>query len=252
MKAIVLAAGFGSRIGLATRDRPKCMLPILGRTILEHQLRAFHQATVQDVVVVVGHGAQAVRADGIRVVHNPNYASTNILGSLLCAVDEICGPCLISYGDILYAPDVVSSLAEASGDYALVVDRNWARVYEGRAEHPVEQAELTQVKDGRIVRLGKCVGPESTHGEFIGLMKVTAAGASALRESALEVQKQYAGREDEPFADAACFRQAYLCDLLQHMSDAGAVLLPLDIHGRWREIDTRQDYDRALCEIDWL
>lgn len=254
MKAIVLAAGFGKRIGAATVDRPKCMLRLGGQTILAHQAQAFRAVGVEDIVVVVGHGADAVRLEGARFVHNAEYATTNILGSLLCAIEELNGPCVITYGDIVFAQSVVSQLVarKDEDDFVLVVDRDWARVYQGRIEHPVEQAELTVVRDGAIVRLGKCVGPAGAHGEYIGLMKLSAAGAGTLQKAARAVQAAYQGRENEAFANAPRFRDAYLCDLLQHMADGGARLVPLDIFGKWREIDTVFDYERAAAEIDWL
>ncbi|MEK6608711.1 MAG: phosphocholine cytidylyltransferase family protein [Myxococcota bacterium] len=252
MKAIVLAAGMGKRLGNRTVDRPKCMVPLCGRPILEHQARAFRAAGVHDIVVVRGHAAASVRLDGARIVENREFATSNILASLLCAADELCGELLLSYGDIVFAPDVVALLVAAPGDLCLVVDRDWARVYEGRDAHPIAQAELCRVEDGRILRLGKCVGQDGAHGEFIGLMKASADGAWRLREAGLAVARSYRERQDEPFADAPRYRMAYLCDLLQHMADGGERLTPVDIHGRWREIDTPQDFDRAERDIDWL
>jgi len=253
MKAIVLAAGMGRRLVPHTDHVPKALVPLRGQSLLSHQLRAYRAGGIDDVVVVRGWCGERLAAfPGVRSVENPRYADTNILHSLFAAQAEIDGAFVSSYGDIVFAPDVVRTLLDTPGDIVLVVDRLWARSYEGRTEHPPSEAELCRVEGGRVLRVGKCVPPEGAHGEFIGLARYSARGAEQMLSAWRRVEREYEGREHEPFADAPAFARAYLCDLYQHLIDGGAELRSADIHGRWREIDTLQDLDRAERECDFL
>lgn len=255
MKAIVLAAGMGRRLVPHTDHVPKALVPLRGRPILAHQLGAYRAAGIDSCVVVRGWcGERLAELDwpGVRTVDNPRYAETNILHSLFAAEAEIDGPLVSSYGDIVFALDVVRTLLDTPGDIVLTVDRGWARTYEGRTEHPASEAELCRVADGRVRRVGKCVGPEGAHGEFIGLARYSARGAEVMRDAWRRLRDAYAGREHEPFADSPAFVRAYLCDLFQHLVDGGVDVRHADIDGRWREIDTRQDLARAEQECDFL
>lgn len=247
-KAIIVAAGRGSRLGPETQDIPKCMVPVAGRPILHWQLRALEAAGVDEVVVVRGYRGERIAAPRpLRFVDNPAWQTNNILASLLHAAAEMDTGFVFSYADIVYAPEVVRRLVHEApaADVALVVDRGWQEAYAGRTEHPVSEAELARL-DGRgaVVRVGKqAVTPEDAAGEFIGLARFSPAGAAALR-AVWEGALAGAGLE-APFGRAPALRQAYLTDALNAMAERGARLEPVFIDGQWREIDTRQDLASA-------
>ena len=85
MKAIILAAGRGSRLKGLTDDRPKCLVELGGVRLLDWQLAALKAAGIEDVVVVTGYRADLLQAEGVRTIHNPDWARTNMVRSLLCA-----------------------------------------------------------------------------------------------------------------------------------------------------------------------
>jgi len=138
MKAIIVAAGRGRRLGSETEALPKCMVEVGGRPILHWQLDALAAAGVDDVVVVRGYRGDCIApAPGsglrLRFVENPDWAENNILTSLFYAEHEMDGGFLFSYSDIVFAPDHARRLATAPGAVALVVDRRWRDAYDGRA-----------------------------------------------------------------------------------------------------------------------
>ena len=262
MKAIIVAAGRGRRLGPETSEIPKCMVSVGGKPILHRQLEALTAAGATEIVIVRGYLGERIAvpaglaASGIdvRFVENPEWADNNILASLFFADAEMEGGFLFSYSDIVFAPAHARLAAASTDDVGLVVDRLWRDTYVGRALHPISEAELASVVDGpggpRVDRVGKTVVPaEEAVGEFIGLARFSAGGARALRDVWTRARE---GGMEAPFGRAARLRQAYLSDALNALADGGTRLAPLFIDGRWREIDTEEDLARAHAVVnDW-
>jgi choline kinase len=258
VKAIIVAAGRGRRLGAETEALPKCMVEVAGRPILHWQLDALAAAGVDDFVIVRGYRGDCIAAPSgtgppLRFVDNPDWAENNILTSLFYAEREMDGGFLFSYSDIVFAPAHARALAAAPGAVGLVVDRRWRDAYAGRTLHPVSEAELARVDadgagDGiRIDRVGKrLVAAEEAAGEFIGLARFSAEGASALREVWRDARARGLAT---PFGAAASLAQAYLTDGLNALTARGVALRPVFVDGRWREIDTEQDLARAQALV---
>ena len=258
MKAIIIAVGQGQRLRPYTADRPKCMVEIKGKSLIERQVEAYRRAGIKDIVVVRGYLGNRIQIPGVRYIDNPRFKENNILESLMCARDELVGDVVVSYGDITFHPDLVPVLLEKQAPLMVVIDLEWKKVYEGRDDHPVEQAELCVAQEVpidmnlpsayRVSQLGKQVGAEEGIGEFIGLAKIS--GPALGRLVALYDRALLHGRE-HPFQAAPTLRQAYLTDLLNEAIAQGEFIQPFWINGNWREIDTVQDYERAQTEVTW-
>jgi choline kinase len=254
VKAIIVAAGRGRRLGPETDAIPKCMVPVGGRAILHRQVDALAAAGTDDVVIVRGYLGERIAAPApqrLRFVENPAWAENNILASLLYAEHEMDGGFLFSYSDIVFATEHARRVAAAPGAIALVIDRRWHEAYVGRELHPVSEAELARVEETpagpRVTRVGKrLVAPDEAAGEFIGLARFSAEGAVALRSVWREA---VAGGLEAPFGAAATLRQAYLSDALNALVARGVPLIPVFIDGRWREIDTEEDLARAHAAV---
>lgn len=258
-KVIVIAAGMGRRLNPYTDAMPKCLVPVAGRPMLVRQLDAFRAHGITEAVVIRGYladvleGRKAELGEGVRFVENRDFEHNNILQSLFSAGHELKGSFLATYADIVFDHDVVNALMEAEGDICLVVDRDFAAVYEGRTEHPLSEAEVCELDArGFVANVGKRSVPlERAFGEFIGLCKFSAAGARALTDAWCTLEREYRGREDAPFQRASRWKVAYLTDLLQHLIANQVPITPVPIRGRWREIDTVQDLHRAEKAVDW-
>lgn len=236
-----------------TDQVPKCLVPVVDRPILGWQVDALRAHGVDEFVIVRGYLGDVLAercaefGPGVRFVDNHEFEDNNILLSLFCAAAEFDGPLVVSYSDIVYTPDVVGALMAADGDVCLVIDRDFADIYEGRTDHPLSEAEVADLDDaGRVRRVGKRALPAArAWGEFIGLARFSRRGTEWLAAARDELCARYQGRESTPFQRAPEFRRAYLTDLLQHLIDAGKPVTPVAIHGCWREIDTVQDLQRA-------
>lgn len=243
MKAVVVAAGSGSRLKPLTDEKPKCLLEIGGKTILERVFEALRENGIERIAVVRGYHSHLINYPDITYCDNPNFERNNVLRSLFYAEDEMNGDFILSYSDIIYSGESVARLMDSEADIALTVDVNWSERYEGRHAHPISEAELVKVENGRIVRIGKgVVAPEKAYGEFIGLAKFTKSGAEAMKEAYHRVAEEC---PDAPFHSSASLETAYLNDMIQELVDTGLVVRAVDIEGGWMEIDTPQDLAEA-------
>ena len=260
MKAILIAAGRGKRLGQHTDELPKCLVPVGERSILGWVMRAFAAAGVDELVIIRGYrgdvleaGARAAAPPGmmLRFVDNPAWETNNILLSLAYARAELDGPVLLSYSDIIFTPAVARAVVAAPGPIDLVIDAAFEQIYVGRTDHPLEEGEVADLDDaGRVKRVGKqALPPADAYGEFIGLLKLDAEGAAIIGAAIDDVLARYAGRDHEPYQRAARMRSAYLTDLLQELIDRGVPMRPVTIRGQWREIDTGQDLERATLLV---
>jgi choline kinase len=256
MKAIIVAAGRGKRLGTETDEIPKCMVKVGGRSILHWQLDALAAAGVDDVVIVRGYLGDRIAAPAsglkIRFVDNPEWATNNILTSLLYAEGEMNDGFLFTYSDIVFSHEHARRVAAATAPVALIVDRRWQDAYHGRTLHPVSEAELARVTgsgaDAVVTRVGKrLVAAEEAAGEFTGLARFAPAGATALRAVWAEA---LARGLDAPFGAAATLRNAYLSDGLNAITARGVALGAVLVDGGWREIDTEQDLASAERNVD--
>ncbi len=249
MRAIIVAAGMGRRLAPFTDDRPKCLVEINGRSILQRQLDAYRACGVTDFVIVRGYRKESISIPGARYFDNDEYRQNNILCSLFYAESVMDDEFLFSYSDIVFQPKAVQAALDTKGDYALVIDRLWHEAYVGRVHHPVEEGEVARVVDGRVALVGKKTLPAAeASGEFIGLARFSRAGAAKMRER-FHARKRELG--DGPYGRAPKFQSAYLTDLLNDLIESGEDMRAAFIDGGWREIDTVEDLERAGRVVDW-
>ena len=119
-------------------------------------------------------------------------------------------------------------------------DTAWRRRYERRSQHPESDAEKLTADGRRVTALSRRIPSELASGEFIGVMKLSAAGARELCAAFDRAQAAYAGRE---FREGRSFERAYLIDLLASMLESGTPLYREDTHGGYMEIDTLEDLE---------
>ncbi len=245
MNTIIVAAGPSSRLYPITDGKPKCLLDVGGKTIMERQLEVLRQSGVDRIAIVRGYKGDLINYPGLTYYENTDYVNSNILASLFFAEKEMDEAFLFSYSDIIYGKEVIESLLRSKADIGLIVDVDWAPHYVNRKKHPVEEAELVEVQRGKIVRIGKDIAAEDSHGEFIGLAKFSRKGAKILKSEYGRLLREFDNDLQRPFQNAAQFRKAYLTDMMQELIGRGYDVVNVDIRGNWSEIDTDEDLERA-------
>lgn len=132
MRAIVFAAGRGSRLGALTIRRPKCLLPLASESVLRRQLRLLGEVGIQDVVLVAGYRwadilAHVAGLHGVTLALNPLHAGTGSISSVVAAREHYAGDVLFLNSDLVYERRMLEGLVSAPRDAALAVSRVRAR-----------------------------------------------------------------------------------------------------------------------------
>ena len=248
---IIIAAGAGARMGELTHDKPKCLLQVAGRTILEHTIDQLRSIGCSDIILVVGHKSEMIDVANVRYVRNDDYKENNILHSLMKAREYVQGPVVVSYSDIWVEPWVFQQLTDTPGDIVLAADQDWQPYYEGRTMHPISEAENVFFdRDGAVVSIGKHLAPGDSQdhvcGEFIGLWRMSSSGSACFREEFERIDAQLG--PDSSFQRADRWQRAYVTDMFQELVNRGATVNCAVIERGWAELDTEQDF-RRLPEV---
>ena len=245
-KALIIAAGLGSRLKKHTENLPKCMLDFGGKTLLQRQLDAYKKCGVKDISLIRGYKKEKINYKGIKYFENQDYKNNNILNSIFYAEKIINGNIIISYSDILFDSSVVERTLDSDHDISVVVDIDWRGYYVGRKDHPISEAEnVIFNSNNEVEKIGKInTGNEVVHGEFIGMIKLSNRGTEIFKEHFHRLKKIY---WNKPFQRANIFQKAYLTDFIQELVDIGIKVHCVIIESGWKEIDTVEDYKKALA-----
>ncbi len=140
MKVIIIAAGQGSRLRNYTEKKPKGLLDINGKSIIERQIDLIRKNGINDIVIITGPYTN-FNLPKISYIHDENYDEHDVLGSLMAARNEMKGQVLTSYLDIIFEESILKQLLNFKGDIGIPVDLDWEKSYEGRTEHPKSEAD---------------------------------------------------------------------------------------------------------------
>jgi len=232
MKAIILAAGRGSRMKNMTDDRPKCMVELRGKPLLEWQLTALHEAGISEIAIVTGYKRELLANRAPMEFHNPRWAETNMVSSLACAQEWLQDePCIVSYSDIFYEASAVESLMISTAKLAVTYDPHWLKLWEKRFGDPLLDAETFRLQaDGSLAEIGnKPQSVAEAQGQYMGLLRFTPEGWA-------EVLRIRSG-----LSSAECDRM-HMTGTLQKVIEAGRVpVAAVSYEKPWGEVDSAED-----------
>ena len=262
--AVILAAGYEKDLMPLVADRPKTMLDIKGKSILERQISGLKNSGIGRIAVVRGYQAQKINLPNIQYFENERYQDTYILHSLFCAEKMMEGPLLVMYGDILFDESIVTKLLKSQGDIRLVVDRAWRDHYlangNGKAiskgtelvvtssMHSHNQRFMSPEEPDQVTQVGfQRIETDKATGEFVGIVYFSQKGAQILKDVYHQVSKTHAAG---PFQEASSLEKASFADIIQELIDRGHEVNSVDIYKGWLEIDTFEDYKRAWEKVN--
>lgn len=236
LKAILLVAGEGRRLRPYTLDRPKCLVEINEKSLLDRQIEILESEGINNIVLIGGYKAEMLKNKGNKLKINTKFFETNMVWTLFSAEEELEGSVIVSYGDIVYSQEVLKKLINSKEDIAVVIDKDWESYWRARNEDPLDDAETLRVdQDGRICDIGNRPSTiEEVQGQYIGLMKFSPKGLSYIKK----IFNNSIGNGkllNKPI------EVAYMTDLLQACINEDFPVSSIEINGGWVEIDTVSD-----------
>lgn len=226
--AVIVSAGRGSRLLPLTEAMPKCLVPVGGRAILDHQLDALAEAGIERAVVVAGYRADQVEAHlargrhalDARMIFNPFWAVASSIASVWAAHRQVSGPFLLMNGDTVFeGPVIAAALAGAAPGVNLAVERPAA----------FELDDMRVALDGeRVIAVAKTLPADAATHRSLGLIVARDADGGG-----------YAGALRQVIA-APDGLQAYHHDVIDRLARERGVHA-IAIAGGWQEIDRPQD-----------
>ena len=244
IKIIILAAGKGERLLPLTKDKPKAMVSIFGKPILDHQLNIIKKVGITKTIIITGYCKEKINYKNIEYFTNEKYDSTNMVETLFCSNKEMEDSFIVSYGDIIYEQKILEYLANDASDISVVVDKGWKKLWNIRSNDPINDAESLEIKNNKITSIGQKINSlDEPCGQYIGLMKFQGKGIEYLK-STYEILKQKSMKNNGFYKKNKKFNQMYMTDLLQEIINSGFVIKPLIINGGWLEIDTINDHKK--------
>jgi choline kinase len=232
MKAIILAAGRGSRMKDLTAELPKCLVKLRGQTLIAWQLKAIKEAGINEVAIVTGYKRELLLDLGLKEFHNPRWMETNMVSSLTYADEWLqAEPCIVSYSDIFYQPQAIKLLMATPSDLAVTCDPNWLKLWQKRFPDPLTDAEtfLTS-ENGVLIEIGsKPKSFKEVQAQYMGLLRFTPKAWHEL----LSLRSVMEPRDRDAM---------HMTAALQKIIEAGQIDIDtINYELPWGEVDTASD-----------
>ncbi len=244
LKAIILAAGAGSRLNEITGGSPKPLVDINGISLIQRQINLLKKKSIDKIIVIRGFKSNEFKLEDVSFVNDDDYDEHDQLGSLISAESEFNDELLIIFGDILFDEDILEQILSSKLDFATAIDLDWTKSYEKRTDNPIELAGKVLVKDGKIIEFSENLPIKKEGfliGEFLGMIKIQKNVVEVLRKTLGSLRKTHEGE----FHDAESFQVAKITDMLQELIELDVEINPVFVKGNWCEIDTPMDLEIA-------
>lgn len=234
MKAIILAAGIGSRLHPLTETTPKSLLPVGEKPMLMRSLQSLQDLNIKDILIITGYREDDIKNFvkenfpdlNVQFITNEKYDVTNTGYSLLLAKDFAKDSDFVKFdADVVFEKEILERLLNVKTS-ALCIDSNIN----------LEAEEVKVITDGKggVIAVGKKIPPHQAHGESIGIEKITSEAGEKLFTILEELMTNPENHQD------------YYDDSYTTLVDMGVEFAANDITGlKWVEIDNHNDYALA-------
>ncbi len=229
MKALILAAGLGTRLRPITDNRPKSMVEVNGKPILFKQLDNLIDNGIKDITVVVGYKSEIIidainkNYKDIKIINNNIYDKTNNMYSAYLALESMLGQkFLLMNADVFYDSDIIKELLKEEYQDSIVIEKG---IYND------ENMKVSCINN-RIIDISKAIPEDSAYGVSIDVYKFSENGSRTLYD---KIKEYIEVRED-----LNQWTEVALNEILNTVE-----FLPCPLKGRWIEIDNHDDLIKA-------
>lgn len=232
MKAIILAAGRGSRMKGLTANTPKCLIELHGHPLLDWQIAALTAAGIDNIAIVTGYRRDALTSRSLQEFYNARWAETNMVASLERADAWLrAETCIISYSDIFYESTAISALMECDASLAVTYDPGWRILWEKRFGDPLLDAETFRLRsDGTLAEIGqRPTSVDDIEGQYMGLLRIAPDGWREIRRNRSNLSSEQRDK-------------MHMTDTLQMVIEAKRMqIAAVPYTDEWGEIDSPND-----------
>ncbi|MCD7790695.1 MAG: phosphocholine cytidylyltransferase family protein [Bacteroides thetaiotaomicron] len=228
-KALILAAGLGSRLAPITDNCPKSLVPVNGKPILFKQIENLHENGITEITIISGYKAVLLERQvheiwpEINIICSVDYATTNNMYSAYLGRSAVEGKSfLMMNADVFYDASIIKALLSCDAPNAIATDI-------GRY---LEESMKVVEKSGRLVKISKAIAPENSLGSSIDVYKFSAEGGKVFFNKCREYIEEK--KELKLWSEVA------LNDILPIIEFKACPLV-----GRWIEIDNHDDLEEA-------
>jgi L-glutamine-phosphate cytidylyltransferase len=172
MRAVILAAGQGTRIRLVHGQHPKCLIEVDEKTILDHQLEALAMASINEVAIVVGYEQEQIIShvkssalayqQKIRFIENRAFTTTNNIYSLWLALDWLhwltSDSFMVLNADVIFDPEILIAATRPTAPISMIVDPAWR-----------DETMKVIIERDRVIKMSKKISKEESSGTYIGI-----------------------------------------------------------------------------------
>ncbi len=190
MRALIIAAGKGTRLYPLTKNTPKSLLEVGdGLTLLEAQLHSLEENGIHDIVIIVGYRAEQIEAKvqkykdrfDIKTVFNPFYETSNNLMSVWLARHYMEDEFITINGDDMFTSDVIKNLLQSNENITMVIDEK---------EHYDDDDMKVIKSDKTIQKVSKKIDPNQANGESVGIIKFSGHGPQIYKNTLEEMVRK--------------------------------------------------------------
>lgn len=229
MKAVLLAAGLGTRLRPITNEVPKCMVPVNGMPIIEKQILNLVENDVKDIYVVAGYKREVLRAflnekyPSVHIIENEEYDTTNNMFSLYMTMDFVRGgEFLLMNSDVFHDANIEAGLINSK-------ESNMVACEYGRY---IEESMKITVDNGVITHISKQITPEEAYATSIDVYKIGVGAGNILFDMCIDIIENQGNRNS--------WTEVALDQIFSKVE-----FNPYKIEGRWFEIDNHDDLAAA-------
>ena len=230
MKALILAAGYGSRLAPLTDSIPKSLVPVNGTPILFKQLENLYENGVTDITVISGYRANMLEAAvhdrfrDVKIIESVDYRETNNMYSAYLAREEMAGDdFLMMNADVFFDASVIETLLAFEAPNAIVTDIGF---------YLEESMKVIEAEDGHLTHISKQIPPEEALGASIDVYRFSAEAGEAFFRKCTEYIEEKGERK--------LWSEVALDGILSEVDFRACPL-----NGRWYEIDDHDDLAAA-------
>lgn len=231
MKAVILVAGRGTRLGSLTEGAPKCLLKVGNQTILERMLKQLSSNGIKNIILVVGFKKEKIQEEvnrlslpiNVTYIENKIYDKTNTIYSVWLTKKEAKNGFILINGDVVSEETLIRDLIQHPGKNVLVIDN---------VKKLGEEEVKVLLENSKIAQIGKQLGPTVSYGESIGVQKISKEDSKILFDEI----KKFVDRDE-----VKTFYESAFNNILDKVN-----FEIININGRkWTEVDFVEDYEEA-------